>query len=75
MTIKYILVALVGLLIALAICYPVLLLCRKLHFSQTILHYVEAHAGKKGTPTMGGIIFIFAGILAFACFSGPPRPG
>ena len=69
MVIKFILVALTSLVIALAICYPVLLLCRKLHFSQTILHYVEAHAGKKGTPTMGGIIFIFAGIIAFVCFS------
>ena len=30
---------------------------------QTILHYVEAHKSKDGTPTMGGIIFIVAIVL------------
>jgi len=69
MAVTYILASLTGLLISLAVCYPVLLLCRKLHFSQTILHYVEAHAGKKGTPTMGGIIFVLSSIIAFVCFS------
>lgn len=69
MAVTYVLASLTGLLISLAVCYPVLLLCRKLHFSQTILHYVEAHAGKKGTPTMGGIIFVLSSIIAFVCFS------
>ena len=31
---------------------------KKLKAQQTILHYVEAHQGKSGTPTMGGVIFI-----------------
>ncbi len=69
MEINYVLVALVGVVIALVLCYPVLLLCRKLKFSQTILHYVENHKGKSGTPTMGGLIFILATAISFAFFS------
>ncbi len=42
----------------------VLNLCKKLKASQTILHYVEAHKSKQGTPTMGGIIFIISSILS-----------
>ena len=70
MEINYVLIAIVGVIIALALCYPVLLLCRKLKFSQTILHYVENHKGKSGTPTMGGLIFILAGVVSFAIFAG-----
>ena len=69
MEINYVLIAIVGVIIALALCYPVLLLCRKLKFSQTILHYVENHKGKSGTPTMGGLIFILAGVVSFAIFA------
>lgn len=69
MQINHFLAGIIGCVIALVLCYPVLLLCKKLKFSQTILHYVENHAGKTGTPTMGGIIFILAGVLAFAFFS------
>lgn len=70
MKINYVLSGLAGCLIALALCFPVLLLCKKLKFSQTILHYVKEHEGKSGTPTMGGIIFIVAAILAFCFFTG-----
>jgi len=70
MEINYVLIAIVGVIIALALCYPVLLLCRKLKFSQTILHYVENHKSKSGTPTMGGLIFILAGVVSFAIFAG-----
>ena len=31
---------------------------RKLKLRQTILHYVDNHQAKSGTPTMGGIGFI-----------------
>ena len=41
---------------------------RKLKFGQNILHYVEDHKKKQGTPTMGGVIFIFAIILVSAFF-------
>ena len=65
---KYLLAGLVGLVIAIIIGLPILKLCRKFHLSQTILHYVDKHAGKSGTPTMGGLIFIFAGIAASLIF-------
>lgn len=49
---------------AAAILSPIVMkLLKRMHASQTILHYVEAHEGKQGTPTMGGIIFIFAAII------------
>lgn len=42
----------------------VIKLCKKLKASQTILHYVEAHKGKQGTPTMGGFIFILSTLFS-----------
>lgn len=65
---NFFLVFLVGLASALIFGKPILVLCKKLHLSQTILHYVDKHAGKSGTPTMGGLIFIFASIFASAFF-------
>lgn len=53
----------VGFLLAIILGFPILKLCHKLKFSQTILHYVDNHAGKSGTPTMGGLIFIIAGLI------------
>lgn len=46
----------------------VIKLVQKLKAKQTILQYVELHKGKEGTPTMGGIIFIFAIILTALVF-------
>ena len=46
------------------ICPLVMKILKKVHASQTILHYVEAHEGKQGTPTMGGIIFILGAIIS-----------
>ncbi|HEY8423137.1 MAG TPA: phospho-N-acetylmuramoyl-pentapeptide-transferase [Clostridia bacterium] len=44
----------------------------KLKARQTILHYVDNHLSKQGTPTMGGIAFISAVIIAmlFSKFLG-----
>ncbi|MCL2621445.1 MAG: phospho-N-acetylmuramoyl-pentapeptide-transferase [Firmicutes bacterium] len=36
----------------------VLYFARRLKAGQPILHYVEMHSAKSGTPTMGGILFI-----------------
>ena len=62
-----------GFLIAffVAICLSpiVIRFCKKLKFGQNILHYVESHANKQGTPTMGGLIFIIAIICVGLCFS------
>lgn len=67
---EYFLVFLTGLALAVILGFPILKLCQKFHLSQTILHYVDKHAGKSGTPTMGGFIFILAGIIASAIFLG-----
>lgn len=64
----YILAFLSALAIGLILAYPILIVCKKLKVSQTILHYVDKHAGKSGTPTMGGWIFILSGILASCIF-------
>ncbi|NLC17346.1 MAG: phospho-N-acetylmuramoyl-pentapeptide-transferase [Clostridiales bacterium] len=40
----------------------------KLKARQTILHYVDNHLNKQGTPTMGGIGFILAVIIAMLFF-------
>jgi len=45
-------------------------LCKKLKARQTILHYVDNHAGKSGTPTMGGIGF-FLELVVRLLFSFP----
>ncbi|MCL2540489.1 MAG: phospho-N-acetylmuramoyl-pentapeptide-transferase [Firmicutes bacterium] len=41
---------------------------KKSKSGQTILHYVEAHKTKEGTPTMGGLIFLLALTLAAMVF-------
>ncbi len=47
----------------------VIRIARKAKAGQTILHYVEAHKTKEGTPTMGGLIFIAATLAVFFLFA------
>ena len=61
---NFFLVFLIGLALALILGFPILFLCKKFHISQTILHYVDKHMGKSGTPTMGGWIFILPACIA-----------
>ena len=69
MVVKYLLCGLFSLLFSSLIAPFVLWLCKKLKASQSILHYVDKHASKEGTPTMGGIIFLitllFSSIFLF----------
>ncbi len=65
---NFFLVFLAGILFSIIFGLPILKLCKKFHLSQVILHYVDKHIGKSGTPTMGGWIFIVASILASALF-------
>ena len=65
---KYYMAFLLALVLGAILAFPVLKLCKKFHLSQTILHYVDKHSGKSGTPTMGGLIFIFAIILSSIFF-------
>ena len=60
MAIKFILSGIVALIFALLLAPLVISVCKKLKASQSILHYVDKHAQKEGTPTMGGFIFLFA---------------
>ena len=60
MAIKFILSGIVALAFSLLLAPLVISVCKKLKASQSILHYVDKHAQKEGTPTMGGFIFLFA---------------
>jgi len=53
-----------------ALCEPILIpFLRKLKFGQTILEDGPSwHQKKQGTPTMGGIVFIFATVIASLIF-------
>ena len=42
--------------------------CKRFKASQTILHYVDKHASKEGTPTMGGLIFLFVSLISICFF-------
>ena len=49
----------------------VISLIKKEKIKQTILHYVDVHKQKDGTPTMGGLIFLIAiAVVSFVCFEG-----
>ena len=65
---RYFLIFLVSLAFSISFGFPVIRLCKKLKMKQTILHYVDNHTGKNGTPTMGGMIFIFACIFSCSFF-------
>lgn len=43
---------------------------KKLKAEQTILEYVEEHKSKNGTPTMGGLFFVFSAAVMFFIFGG-----
>ena len=70
MAIKYILCCLVGFLFSCLIAPFIISMCKKFKASQSILHYVDKHKAKEGTPTMGGIIFLLS-LLIGLCFLLP----
>ena len=49
-------------------CFLLIPALRKLKAGQNILSYVQEHHKKSGTPTMGGIAFITASVIANLCF-------
>ena len=65
----YLICFLVCLAISVAIGPFVIMASKKFKASQTILHYVEEHKSKNGTPTMGGLIFILAIMFSFCFFT------
>ena len=66
---EFFLVFLIALVLAIVLGFPVVKLSKKFHLSQTILHYVDNHAGKSGTPTMGGFIFLLPMLIASLIFA------
>lgn len=64
---KYTLLALcLGFVVSLLISPLVISLMKKLKGEQSILEYVDMHEHKKGTPTMGGVIFVIGLIIFFS---------
>lgn len=64
----YVLSALVAFLLSWLFCRGLIPILRRLKAGQNILSYVREHKKKSGTPTMGGIAFIAAAVIAAAIF-------
>lgn len=47
----------------------VIFLAKKLKVRQTVLSYVDNHAAKSGTPTMGGLAFVISAVACSLIFS------
>lgn len=60
---KIFLSVLIAFVVGIIISPLIIKFARKVKANQTIYEYVDMHKGKKGTPTMGGVIFILAIIL------------
>ena len=60
----FILGGLVSFLICMIV-LPIVIFCiKRLKANQSILHYVEMHKSKDGTPTMGGLAFLISVVLS-----------
>lgn len=64
----YLLAALVAFFISLFFCFFLIPILRRLKAGQNILVYVKEHKNKGGTPTMGGLAFITAAVVAAILF-------
>lgn len=65
---NYLVCIVLSFLVSLAATAALLPLLKKLRAGQYILSYVKEHASKGGTPTMGGIAFIFSAVaVSLAC--------
>lgn len=65
---RYLLSALVAFALSLAFCVLLIPILKRLKAGQNILVYVKEHKKKSGTPTMGGLAFVFAATIASAIF-------
>ena len=69
--IRYLLALAVAFALAVALMPAVIAFAKKLKIRQTILSYVDNHASKSGTPTMGGVGFVAAAVaVTFAFLRG-----
>lgn len=67
MAVRFLICGIASLVFASTIAPVVLWFCKKIKASQSILHYVDKHASKEGTPTMGGLIFLLTLVFS-SCF-------
>ena len=67
---KIILSILIGFVVSVLISPLVIRFMKKLKANQTIYEYVDMHAKKVGTPTMGGAIFLIGTLVAYFCVQG-----
>ena len=58
----------VSFFLAIAVAPLIIRWLKKLKFGQEILVYVEQHKSKSGTPTMGGVIILIAGVIGYLVF-------
>ena len=65
----YVLAAISAFILSALFCKLLLPVLKKLKAGQNILSYVKEHEKKSGTPTMGGLSFIFAALIS-ACLFG-----
>lgn len=54
-------------------CFILIPILRKIKLGQNILVYVKEHKSKSGTPTMGGLAFVFAAVVSAILFE--PKMG
>ena len=68
LTLRLLLSALTAFIVTALMSRPVIAFAKRAKASQTILFYVDKHEGKKGTPTMGGIMFLIGVSVAVLIF-------
>lgn len=66
--IRFLIAFLLSFVVGVCIAPLVIKLAKKARARQTILHYVEAHKQKDGTPTLGGLIFLISAFAVFLVF-------
>lgn len=65
----YIFTSLTAFILSLVLCLLLIPVLRRLKAGQNILSYVKEHKNKAGTPTMGGLAFVIAGVIASVLFT------
>ncbi len=66
----YLLAGLLSFCLSTLTCLALIPILRKAKAGQNILGYVKEHAAKSGTPTMGGLAFVFAATACALIFNG-----
>lgn len=70
-----IIAVLIAFALSLVLCAAAIPVLKKAGSGQHILSYVKEHAKKEGTPTMGGLAFVFAAVFSALLFSrGTDKP-